>query len=100
MRLSHFQNKSYIPQLFARKFSPREPKCPNGVMGWWSGIGMACSFSERIIHILKSLLNYSENSPNLGYITIMPFCSSIKDCHSQASFNDNTIKGLGLKILA
>ena len=31
MRLSHFQNKSYIPQLFTRKFSPREPKCPNGV---------------------------------------------------------------------
>ena len=28
----HFQNKSYIPQLFTRKFSPREPKCRNGVV--------------------------------------------------------------------
>ena len=24
-------NASYIPQLFIRKFSPREPKCLNGV---------------------------------------------------------------------
>ena len=31
MHLSHFQNESYIPQLFTRKFSPREPKCLNGV---------------------------------------------------------------------
>ena len=23
----YFQNKSYMPQLFTRKFSPREPKC-------------------------------------------------------------------------
>ena len=61
---------------------------------------MASSFSERIIHILKMLLNYSENSPNWGYITIMPFCLSIKVCQSQASFNDSTIKGLGLKIVA
>ena len=33
------------------------------LMGWWSGIGMAStffhkSFSERIIHILKSLSDY------------------------------------------
>ena len=28
------------------------------------------------------------------------FCLSIKDCRSQASFNDSTIKGLGPKILA
>ena len=28
---SQFQNESYIPQLFTRKFSPREPKCLNGV---------------------------------------------------------------------
>ena len=61
---------------------------------------MASLFSERIIHVLKSLLNYSENSPNWSYITIMPFCLSIKDGQFQASFNDSTIKGLGLKILA
>ena len=61
---------------------------------------MASSFSEQIIHILKLLLNYSENSPSWGYITIMPFCLSIKDCQSQASFNDSTVKGLGLKIVA
>ena len=35
----HFQNESYIPQLFARKFSPREPKCLNGVaVGDWDGL--------------------------------------------------------------
>ena len=27
----YFQNESYIPQLFTRKFLPREPKCINGV---------------------------------------------------------------------
>ena len=27
----YFQNESYIPQLFTRKFSRREPKCLNGV---------------------------------------------------------------------
>ena len=31
---------------------------------------------------------------------IAKFCLSIKDCRSQASFNDFTIKGLGPKILA
>ena len=34
---------------------------------------MASSFSEQIIHILKSLLNDLENSPNWGYIMIMLF---------------------------
>ena len=36
---------------------------PSALTGWWSGIGIANtankSFSERIIHILKSLSNYS-----------------------------------------
>ena len=30
----YFQNESYIPQLFTRKFSPREPKCLNGLVVW------------------------------------------------------------------
>ena len=35
----HFQNESYIPQLFSGKFSPREPKCLNGVaVGDWDGL--------------------------------------------------------------
>ena len=33
-------------------------------------------------------------------LAIAKFCFSIKDCRSQASFNDFTIKGLGPKILA
>ena len=33
-------------------------------------------------------------------LAIVKFCLSIKVCRSQASFNDFTIKGLGLKILA
>ena len=33
-------------------------------------------------------------------LTIAKFCLSIKDCRSQVSFNDFTIKDLGLKILA
>ena len=33
-------------------------------------------------------------------LAIAKFCLSIKGCRSQASFNDFTIKGLGLKILA
>ena len=35
----HFQNESYIPQLFTRKFSPRELKCLNVVpVGDWDGL--------------------------------------------------------------
>ena len=33
-------------------------------------------------------------------LAMAKFCWSIKDCQSQASFNDSTIKGLGPKILA
>ena len=33
-------------------------------------------------------------------LAMTKFCWSIKDCQSQASFNDSTIKGLGPKILA
>ena len=68
MHLSHFQNESYIPQLFTTSV----------LMGWWSGIGMASSFSGWMndTYIVLLLLNYSENSPNRGYITIMPFCLS------------------------
>ena len=33
-------------------------------------------------------------------LAMAKFCLSIKDCRSQASFNDCTIKGLGPKILA
>ena len=32
-------------------------------------------------------------------LAIAKFCLSIKDCRSQASFNDSTAKGLGPKIL-
>ena len=32
-------------------------------------------------------------------LAMAKFCWSIKDCQSQASFNDSTIKGLGPKIL-
>ena len=35
----HFQNESYIPQLFTRKFLSREPKCLNGVVvGDWDAL--------------------------------------------------------------
>ena len=35
----HFQNDSYIPQLFIRKFPPRELKCLNAVtVGDWDGL--------------------------------------------------------------
>ena len=72
MHLSHFQNESYIPQLFTRKFSSGEPKCPNGVVVRdWKFI-----FRMNDTYIVLLLLNYSENSPNRGYITIMPFCLS------------------------
>ena len=33
-------------------------------------------------------------------LAMAKFCWSIKDCQSQASFNDSTIKGPGPKILA
>ena len=33
-------------------------------------------------------------------LAMAKFCWSTKDCQSQASFNDSTIKGLGQKILA
>ena len=33
-------------------------------------------------------------------LAMTKFCLSIKDCRSQASFNDPTTKGLGPKILA
>ena len=99
MRLSHFQNESHIPQLFIRKFSPREPKCPNGVaVRDWDG-----QFIFRTNHTyIKVVIKLPRKYNPIGVIfnTIMPFCLSIKDCQSQASFNDPTIKGLGLKILA
>ena len=33
-------------------------------------------------------------------LAVEKLCLSIKDCRSQASFNDSTVKGLGSKILA
>ena len=33
-------------------------------------------------------------------LAMVKFCLSVKDCRSQASFNDSTVKGLGPKILA
>ena len=38
--------------------------------------------------------------PDDVQLAIVKFCFSIRDCRSQASFNDFTIKGLGPKILA
>ena len=83
MHLSYFHNESYISQLFTRKFSPRQPKCLNGVVvGDWDG-----PFQNES-YIYQSLLNYSENGPNWGYITIMLsfFCFQV---HTSALINSN-----------
>ena len=55
----HFQNESYIPQLFTRKFSPRETKCLKGV-----------AVGDQDSQYLWQ--NHSENSPNMDYLTIVP----------------------------
>ena len=62
------------------------------VMWWTSG-------SSGFINALWLSKYLSESSKTL-YIESPKFCFSIKDCWSQASFNDFTVKGLGPKILA
>ena len=66
MRLSHFQNESYVPQLFTRKFSPKEPKCVNGLA---VRIGMASVFEKTAWKMglyydnAKKLLKMNEQFP-------------------------------------
>ena len=56
----------------------------------------------------SSSINTRQNQVNLCLFKVQDdmllapanFCLSIKDCRSQASFNDFAIKGLGPKILA
>ena len=66
MRLSHFQNESYVPQLFTRKFSPKEPKCVNGLA---VRIGMASVFKKTAWKMglyydnAKKLLKMNEQFP-------------------------------------
>ena len=66
MRLSHFQNESYITQLFTGQFSPREPKCPNGVAvrdgdGQFIFSTNHTSFKVVIIKLLRNLMVVNEN---------------------------------------
>ena len=43
---------------------------------------------------------YTLKVQNDVQLVMAKFCLSIKDCRSQVTFNDSTIKGLGPKILA
>ena len=60
------------------------------------------------LSVLYSSVNTCQNQVKLCtlkvqddvLLAIAKFCLSIKDCRSQASFNDFTIKGLEPKILA
>ena len=65
---------------------------------WWT------SSSSALINVLQLSKYLSESSKTLYIeslqLAITKFCLSIKDCRSQPSFNDFTIKGLGKKILA
>ena len=49
------------------------------------------------MYLLESSKTLYIESPNYVQLAIAKFCLSIKDCQSQAFFNDFTIKGLGLK---
>ena len=53
--------------------------------------------SANTCHNQKKLCTLKVQDTQLA---IANFCLSIKDCRSQASFNDFTIKGLGPKLLA
>ena len=51
MRLNHFQNEAYMPQMFTRSSHPENLSV---LMGWQSGIRMVFQ-NEAYIYILKSL---------------------------------------------
>ena len=59
MCLSHFQNESYVPQLFTGKFSPEEPKCVNGLV---VRIGMASVFEKTTwkMALIGAILRYGQ----------------------------------------
>ena len=71
----YFQNEPYIPQLFIRKFSPREPKCLNGVaVADWDG--QSCEKAAREIAQLGLYHDYAQkivaaaripNAQNVGH---------------------------------
>ena len=79
MRLSHFQNESYVPQLFTRKFSPKEPKCFNGLA---VRIGMASVFEKTAWKLglyydnAKKLLKMNEPFPAF-LLTMMFSCENL-----------------------
>ena len=55
-----------------------------------------CQNQVNILKVIESTLKVQDDVQ----LAMAKFCLSIKDCWSQASFNDSTIKGLGPKILA
>ena len=64
---------------------------------WWT------SGSSGLINVLqlsRYLSNCTLKVQHDVQLAMAKLCWSIKDCQSQASFNDSTIKGLGPKILA
>ena len=68
---------------------------------WWT-------FGSSGLSMYHSPANTCQNQVQLStlkvqddvQLAIAKFCLSIKDCQSQASFIDSTIKGLGPKVLA
>ena len=68
LHLRHFQNESYIPQLFTRSSHLENPSV---LTGWWSGIGIV--LSERSIHILKFIKTTRK---------IAPIGSILRLCHN------------------
>ena len=57
-----------------------------------------CTIAQQILVIKVKLCTLKVQHD--VQLAMAKFCLSIKDCQSQASFDDSTMKGLGPKILA
>ena len=65
---------------------------------WWTSGSCGLTIAQQIlVNDVKLCTLKIQHDVQLA---MAKFCWSIKDCQSQASFNDSTIKGLGPKILA
>ena len=68
---------------------------------WWTLVGVDLSMyysSANTCQIQVKLCKLKVQDD--VQLAMAKFCLSVKDCRSQASFNDFTIKDLGPKILA
>ena len=67
------------------------------MVGIWLKWIYQCTIAQQIL--VNKVKLCTLKVPHDMQLAMAKFCWSVKDCQSQASFNDFTIKGLGPKIL-